>query len=477
MLHDTPASRPLRTGRLQAALIGMAIVEFLAVVVAAYVASLVYHRFVLLNWPVAERYIPAAVLIALLVLSVSVAFHHFSAIHTQPRHLLLWNGVEAVALAFSFFLTAIFLLKIAEDYSRGAFIVQIASVGVAVLVVRATLSSRLRRSIVTGLVEAGRAVLIGDVRHCSHFADRLRAAGILAVRSFELPARDDTKIFGAKGAASVQKLSELAELCRPLHADDIIILADQDELPMVVGLANSLSELPVGVHVVPVEFADLLAMARIVEFGNTATLQVSRPPLSTFDRAIKRAFDIVAATAGLIMFSPLFLVVSLAIKFDSPGPVFFRQTRHGYNNESIRVFKFRTMITAEENDGFTQTVKKDPRVTRIGRVLRLSSVDELPQLFNVLSGEMSIVGPRPHATAHNKVFEEKISPFKRRHNVKPGITGWAQVSGYRGETDTLDKMQRRIEYDLYYIDHWSFLFDIKIIIMTLFSKKAHMNAY
>jgi len=141
------------------------------------------------------------------------------------------------------------------------------------------------------------------------------------------------------------------------------------------------------------------------------------------------------------------------------------------------VFKFRTMITAEENDGFTQTVKKDPRVTRIGRVLRLSSVDELPQLFNVLSGEMSIVGPRPHATAHNKVFEEKISPFKRRHNVKPGITGWAQVSGYRGETDTLDKMQRRIEYDLYYIDHWSFLFDIKIIIMTLFSKKAHMNAY
>ena len=476
-MHDTVASRPLRTG-LQATLIGMATVEFLAVVVAAYVASLVYHRFVLLSWPVAERYIPAAVLIAVLVLSVSIGFHHFSTIHTQPRHLFLWNGVEAVALAFSFFLTAIFLLKIAEDYSRGAFLAQIASVGVAVLVVRTTLSSRLQRAIATGLVEAGRAVLIGDVRHCSHFADRLRAAGILAVRSFELPALDDTKnLGGAERAIPAQRLSELAELCRPLHVDDIIILAGRDELQMVGGLAGSLSELPIGVHVVPVEFADLLAMARIAEFGNTATLQVSRPPLSTFDRAIKRAFDIVAATAGLIMFSPLFLIVSLAIKLDSPGPVFFRQTRHGYNNESIRVFKFRTMITVEEGDGFTQAVKRDPRVTRIGRVLRHSSVDELPKLFNVLSGEMSIVGPRPHATAHNKIFEKKISPFKRRHNVKPGITGWAQVNGYRGETDTLEKMQRRVDYDLYYIDHWSFPFDIKIIIMTLFSKKAHMNAY
>jgi Undecaprenyl-phosphate glucose phosphotransferase len=457
----------------------MAAIEFLAVAVAAYLGSLVYHRFVLLNWPVAERYVPAALLIATLVLSVSIGFQHYSTFQTQPRHLFLWHGVGAVALAFSFFLSAMFLLKIAEDYSRGTFLFQILSVGIALLAARATLFSRLQSAIASGLVEARRVVLIGDVNHCSHFADQLRAAGVLTVRSFLFPARSDTKTAEVADVtvARHRKFTRLVELCRRLHADDIVILAGRDDLPMTAGLAGSLSELPVGVHIVPVDSTDLLATARTAEFGNTVTLQVSQPPLSTFDRIIKRTFDIVAATAGLIAVSPLFLIVPLVIKLDSRGPVFFRQTRHGYNNEPIRVFKFRTMITTEEGDRFTQAVKNDPRVTRIGRVLRHTSVDELPQLFNVLSGEMSIVGPRPHATAHNKRFEKKISPFKRRHNVKPGITGWAQVNGYRGQTDTLEKMQRRIEYDLYYIDNWSFLFDIKIIIMTLFSKRTYMNAY
>ena len=141
------------------------------------------------------------------------------------------------------------------------------------------------------------------------------------------------------------------------------------------------------------------------------------------------------------------------------------------------MFKFRSMTTLEEGCDFKQVVRNDPRVTRVGRILRRTNIDELPQLLNVLSGEMSIVGPRPHATAHNTMFEEKIVPFSRRHNVKPGITGWAQVNGCRGETDTLEKMQRRLEHDLYYIDNWSFLLDLKIIFMTLFSKNAYLNAY
>jgi exopolysaccharide biosynthesis polyprenyl glycosylphosphotransferase len=206
-------------------------------------------------------------------------------------------------------------------------------------------------------------------------------------------------------------------------------------------------------------------------------MRILQSPLTPFNRALKRAFDVVAAIVGLIVFSPLFLLVALAIKLDSRGPVLFRQTRHGYNNEPIRVLKFRSMIVMEDGANFTPVTRHDPRVTRLGRFLRRTNIDELPQLFNVLVGDMSIVGPRPHATAQNDTFAKLISSFSRRHNVKPGITGWAQVNGYRGDTDTLEKMQRRVEHDLYYIDHWSFLFDLRIILLTPFFREAYLNAY
>jgi exopolysaccharide biosynthesis polyprenyl glycosylphosphotransferase len=207
------------------------------------------------------------------------------------------------------------------------------------------------------------------------------------------------------------------------------------------------------------------------------TMRILQCPLTPFNRAVKRAFDIAAAIAGLILMSPLFIIVSLAIKLDSPGPVLFRQTRHGYNNELIRVLKFRSMIVMEDGDNFTQVTRHDPRVTRLGRFLRRTNIDELPQLINVVAGDMSLVGPRPHATAQNETFAELISSFSRRHNVKPGITGWAQVNGCRGDTDTLEKMRRRVEHDLYYIDNWSLLFDLRIILLTLFSREVYVNAY
>jgi exopolysaccharide biosynthesis polyprenyl glycosylphosphotransferase len=208
--------------------------------------------------------------------------------------------------------------------------------------------------------------------------------------------------------------------------------------------------------------------------GAKAEIQIA--PLSRFDLFVKRSFDLVFATIGLVVLSPLLLFVAIAIKLDSPGPVFFRQTRHGFNNEEIDVFKFRSMIVMENGNQFTQATENDPRVTRLGRIMRGTNIDELPQLINVLRGDMSIVGPRPHATAHNMLFNNMIAPFSRRHNVKPGITGWAQVNGYRGATDTFEKMKRRIEYDLHYVDNWSILLDVKIIILTLFSKKAYTNA-
>ena len=189
-------------------------------------------------------------------------------------------------------------------------------------------------------------------------------------------------------------------------------------------------------------------------------------PVFLFSRDGKRAFDIVAATVGLILFSPMFLLVLIAIKIDSRGPVFRRQMLRGYNNENIPLLTFRTTVVS-------LTEKSTSIVTRVGGVLRRTGIDGLPQLINVLRGEMSIVGPSPYIAALNDIFAEQISLIRQRHRVRPGITGWAQVNGYCGESNNV--MRRRIEFDRYYVDNWSLLFDIKVILMTLFSKNAYLN--
>jgi lipopolysaccharide/colanic/teichoic acid biosynthesis glycosyltransferase len=179
----------------------------------------------------------------------------------------------------------------------------------------------------------------------------------------------------------------------------------------------------------------------------------------------------------LILSAPFLALVALLIKCNSKGPVIFRQRRHGFNQHEFRVFKFRTMNALDDGPVIRQATRNDNRVTWIGRFLRATNIDELPQLLNVIMGDMSLVGPRPHAVAHNNIYEEKIRLYARRHNVKPGITGWAQVRGFRGETDSVQKMRDRVEHDFFYIDHWSLLFDIKILAITLFSLRSYRNAY
>lgn len=451
--------------------------EFLAVAAAAFVASLGYYNFVMFSPLPVQQYILAALFIATLVSLVSIGFQHFSAIQMWPLHVLLWSGIGAVGLAFSLLVSTIFLLKIAEDYSRGTFFFQVICVAFAVTAVRAVSYSWLRSAIASGAIEAHHVVLIGDAKRCVQFGNQLKTSAIQSVASFQPPWDRDVAFEGDCTDHNDQKVRKLIEKCRAIRADDIIVLSSQEQLPEAIALASTLSQLPVAIHIVPVDAVELLAGAHVVELGRLLTLQVTRRPLSSFDVVVKRSFDIVAATVGLVVLSPLFLIASIAIKLDSRGPVFFRQGRHGFNNEPIQVLKFRSMTTSENGDDFTQAAKDDWRVTRVGQVMRRTNIDELPQLINVLRGEMSIVGPRPHPTALNRLFEEKIPPLSRRHNVRPGITGWAQINGFRGETDTLEKMQRRLECDLYYIDNWSFLFDMKIILLTLVSKKAYLNAY
>ena len=221
---------------------------------------------------------------------------------------------------------------------------------------------------------------------------------------------------------------------------------------------------------------DRFVDAHINKIGAITSLNLNGKPLNSLEIVAKRMFDIVLAALGLLVLSPLLLLVAAAIKLDSPGPALFFQRRYGFNREPFRIAKFRSMTTMEDGRNVTQATAGDTRVTRVGRFIRRYNIDELPQLLNVLRGEMSLVGPRPHALVHDQLYERKIALYARRHNVKPGITGWAQVNGLRGEIDSPDKIRQRIEHDLYYIDHWTLPLDVWIIVMTIVSKKAYRNA-
>ncbi len=467
----------VRPRRLAGIYLGILISEFLGVALAAYLSSVVYQYTALDLQPNIQEYVPAALFLAALVTGISIGFRHFVSLQRQPLHALMWSGIGAVALAFSFFLSTLFLLKLIGDYSRGAFVFQVIATSIVVCINRAMWYFWLQSAIRTGVVEARHVVLIGDDQYRSQFADMVRTTAIRSKASLPFPHRPTQTGVDCSSLVDAKAARHAIELCRSIHPDDIVILASQDELAAAPEFARMLSELPVNVHIVPVGSVNVFGTSRIAELGDLKTLQVSRPPLSQLEQALKRTFDIIVATTGLILFTPLFVLAAIAIKLETRGPVLFWQKRHGYNNTTILVAKFRTMVVADDGPEFVQAKPGDARVTGVGRVLRRTNIDELPQLLNVLIGNMSIVGPRPHATAHNAMFEGKILPFSRRHNIKPGITGWAQVNGHRGATDTLEKMQRRVEHDLYYIDNWSFLLDLKIILLTLFSKRAYINAY
>lgn len=216
----------------------------------------------------------------------------------------------------------------------------------------------------------------------------------------------------------------------------------------------------------------------ITQVDRFSMLNLNASPMVGMNRLIKAFEDRVLAAIILVLISPLFLLIALAVKCSSKGPVFFKQWRHGWDGRVIKVYKFRTMYEHQEVPGqVTQATLHDQRVTPLGRFLRRTSLDELPQFINVLQGRMSIVGPRPHALQHNEFYKDSINAYMQRHKVKPGITGWAQINGWRGETETLEKMRKRVEFDLYYIENWSPLFDLQIIFMTLLRGFVGRNAY
>jgi putative colanic acid biosynthesis UDP-glucose lipid carrier transferase len=283
---------------------------------------------------------------------------------------------------------------------------------------------------------------------------------------------------GDAGAGrNLGNLGQLAEYVRAQHIDMIYITLPMTAQPRILALLEALHDTTASIYFAPDIFLCDLIQARVQTIGGLPVLAVCESPFYGMDGLLKRAIDIVLASAILVLIAPLMLGIAVAVKQSSPGPVLFKQRRYGLDGREIFVYKFRSMSTLEDGGVVTQATRGDARVTPLGAVLRKYSLDELPQFVNVLQGRMSVVGPRPHAVAHNEMYRKLIPSYMVRHKVRPGITGLAQVNGLRGETDTLEKMRARVEYDLAYLRNWSPLLDLKIVLMTVVVVLRKQNAY
>lgn len=275
--------------------------------------------------------------------------------------------------------------------------------------------------------------------------------------------------------------SDLERMVREGRVSQVLVALPWFADNRIGQVIDELRKLPVNVLLVPDMVAFRHADKRITEVGGLPTLIASDLPLRGWSPLIKRVEDIVLSGLALLAAAPVMLLLALAIKLDSPGPVLFKQKRYGYNNRLIEVFKFRSMYHEKSDaNADRQTTRGDDRITKVGRFIRKTSLDELPQLLNVFLGSMSMVGPRPHATATKAagvLFEEAVAEYSARHRVKPGITGWAQINGYRGETDTLEKIEKRVEFDLDYIERWSVWFDLYILFKTIPALVSNKDVY
>ena len=275
----------------------------------------------------------------------------------------------------------------------------------------------------------------------------------------------------------VYPVDRLAEFVASEHVKEVWVAVPREDRNSLESVLEALKESVVDVNVIPDLYQYRLLNQGIVEWSGLPVINLSGTPMTGAELRLKAIFDRVISFLLLLLISPLFLTLSVLVKLSSPGPVLFHQKRHGVGGEAIDILKFRTMkLHIEPKGRVSQASRDDERITKIGQFLRRSSLDELPQLINVLRGEMSLVGPRPHAVEHNESFKSRIPKYMLRHKVKPGITGWAQVNGYRGITDTEEKMTLRIEHDLWYIQNWSMWLDIKILLQTPLAM-IHRNAF
>ena len=382
------------------------------------------------------------------------------------RAFTYWN------VAFVTLLALAFVTQVTVEFSRGSMLLFYVIGLPSIVLTRYVLVSTVILGSKVGLVTAQRVFLIGSGEDISGFVRRYQPwnYGLHTVGAAPLTRLDSSATRLERREALAADLRQAIDTARTLRPDAVYIVSPWSETGTIDSCVDEFLNIPVEIHLGPERILDRFENVRIAKHGRMASLQLTRAPLSWFERMQKRLLDLTVAAGVLVALSPLLAVVSLLILAESGRPLFFRQRRYGFNQQEFRIIKFRTMTTLDDGPVVPQARHNDPRVTPLGRFLRKWNIDELPQLINVLKGDMSLVGPRPHALSHNREYEQKIALYARRHNVLPGITGWAQVNGFRGETDTEEKMRRRVDHDLYYIDNWSLWLDLRILAMTLFSR-------
>lgn len=391
-------------------------------------------------------------------------FHALVARRPRVFDILLRWGLSILFLAL-----ILFLFKRGADFSRGTTILFGLFAGLGLPLVALLRARVIRALMARGIVRLRRAVIIGTAGELREMpgGSLLRAHGMEPIGPFILPDTegDDLTIAGRAVAAA-----------RGQRADEVILAMPWSQGERLARVREAVRVLPLPVKLLPDAMVAGLYERRVVELGFSPAIELQREPLSLGDRLAKRTLDVMVAGTILVLLTPLMAAIAVCIKLDSPGPVLFRQRRSGFDGVVFHILKFRTMTCAEDGPVVLQVQHGDQRVTRLGRVLRTSSLDELPQLINVLAGDMSLVGPRPHAVAHNDHYTQLVADYAFRHHVKPGITGWAQIHGLRGATRHLSQMEARIQYDLQYIASWSFMLDLWILLRTVREVVVPRNA-
>jgi len=387
---------------------------------------------------------------------------------SQARNILvLWM------ITFFIFAGLAFALRVGRDFSQGSVLLFGVAGLMAILLHRALCRIIIEPALEVGALRGRRSILLymheslsgDDIIH--NFTRDLVRSGHEIVHFFHLRTDIPKKQF----------IDEVIKFVRDSDIEEIFFSADVLRWSEFSHIAQDLSVIPLPLTLLPDECTATLFQRPARQFGRTVGVEYNRAPLSLGERFIKRLLDIVCSVGAIVALLPIFIIAALAIKLDSPGPVLFMQTRHGFNGNRFKILKFRSMTVLEDGATIQQAVRGDNRVTRIGAWLRKTSIDEIPQFFNVLKGDMSVVGPRPHPLALDNYYVDLISKYAFRHHVKPGITGWAQVHGYRGETRTVRSMKERLDHDIWYVDNWSLLLDVQIILRTAVEVVRGRNAY
>jgi len=447
--------------------------DITAIIGVQYVVSFIYG----VAWTDSETLACAATITLFGVVAEASSLYrprHGEQLGREVTHLMgVWLTVVAGLLMLAF------VTKTSARYSRLASALWIVSTPCALAFARVVVRLILRRLRKRGYNMRQAAIIGGGplAERLIHVISHDPTLGLNVVGIYDDRSQPRQ---GRQPAGSTQVIGNIEQLVADTKSgkvDHIYIALPMRAEARVTDILYRLADTTATVYFAPDFFVFDLLHARMTSVGNVPVISVFDSPFSGVDGWVKRTEDIALSIVALLMACiPMFLV-AVAVKLTSSGPVLFRQRRYGLSGREIYIFKFRTMTVTEDGSKIRQAKKGDARVTAVGAFLRRTSLDELPQIFNVLNGSMSLVGPRPHAVAHNEQYRTLVNNYMLRHKVKPGITGWAQVNGWRGETDTTEKMQKRVEHDLYYIQHWNLWLDVKIMWLTVFGRRVRENAF